>query len=86
MRGTMLWFNEAKDFGFILTEEGERLSVLGPGFAGGTRPEGRCAHTVVSFEVTETEGERRAQDVVFVSETASRRARIRHRGVRAHRD
>jgi len=31
MRGEMLWFNDVKDLGFILTEEGERLSVLGPG-------------------------------------------------------
>src|SRR6266542_2202421 len=37
MQGTMLWFNEAEDFGFILTDEGERLSVLGEGFAGGAR-------------------------------------------------
>ena len=81
MRGRMLWFNEAEDYGFILTEEGERLSVLGSGFAGGTRPEGRCARTVVTFELKETEaGGRQAQDVVFVREVAARRARLRHRG------
>ena len=32
MRGKMLWFNEDKDLGFIMTDEGERLSVLGVGF------------------------------------------------------
>ena len=52
MRGTMLWFNEVKDLGFIQTEEGERLSVLGTGFAEGKRPEGRCAEAVVSFDLT----------------------------------
>jgi hypothetical protein len=83
MQGTMLWFNEVKDLGFIKTEEGERLAVPGSGFAGGTRPKGRCAHSVVSFDVTEQGGDREAIDVVFVPEVAARRARIRHRGIRA---
>jgi hypothetical protein len=82
MRGTMLWFNEAKDYGFILTEEGERLSVLGPAFAGGERPKGRCAEAVVTFEVTESEGRRQADGVAFVPEVAARRARLRRRGGR----
>jgi hypothetical protein len=77
----MLWFNEVKDHGFIRTEEGERLSVLGTGFAGGTRPKGRCADAVVAFEVNEADG-RQAVDVVFVPEVAARRARLRHRGIR----
>jgi hypothetical protein len=79
MRGTMLWFNEAKDTGFILTDEGERLSVSGDGFAGGQRPEGRCARAVVSFELTEMEGVRCAGNVVMVEEDSPRRARRRHR-------
>ncbi len=79
MRGTMLWFNEVKDTGFIQTEEGERLSVPGGGFAGGTRPKGRCAQTVVSFELTETEGVCRADKVVLVAEESPRRARRRRR-------
>jgi cold shock CspA family protein len=82
MRGKMLWFNEVKDLGFILTDEGERLSVLGPGFAAGERPQGRCAHTVVTFEVTELEGERQAENVTFVTEEPGRRARLRSRGIR----
>jgi hypothetical protein len=82
MRGTMLWFNEMKDFGFIQTEEGERLSVLGTGFAEGKRPEGRCADAVVSFDVVVTEAGREAQNVVFVPDVAPRRARLRHRGGR----
>jgi cold shock CspA family protein len=78
----MLWFNEMKDFGFIQTEEGERLSVLGTGFAEGKRPEGRCADAVVSFDVVVTEAGREAQNVVFVPDVAPRRARLRHRGGR----
>ena len=80
MRGTMLWFNASKDLGFIRTEEGERLSVLGSGFARGAKPNGRCAEAVVSFEVAESEGGRQAENVVFVVDDAPRRARLRHRG------
>ena len=29
MRGEMLWFNETKNHGFILTDDDERLPVLG---------------------------------------------------------
>ena len=84
MRGQMLWFNEVKDYGFIMTEDGERLAVAGNGFANGEKPEGRCAHKVVSFEVDETTGERQAQNVVFEQEIAARRARMRSggRGIR----
>jgi hypothetical protein len=80
MRGTMLWFNEAKDRGFILTDEGERLAVLGDGFADGMKPKGRCAQAPVSFEVAEREGVRSAEAVVFVAEGNPRRARRRHKG------
>jgi hypothetical protein len=82
MRGKMLWFNEKKDLGFILTDEGERLSVLGPGFAGGKRPEGRCAHAVVEFVINEADGDRQAWNVVFVENDAGGRARLRSRVVR----
>lgn len=82
MRGTMLWFNEVKDLGFIETDEGERLSVLGPGFAEGERPKGRCATAIVSFDIVVTDTGREAQNVVFVPDEAPRRARLRHRGGR----
>jgi hypothetical protein len=82
MGGRMLWFNEVKDTGFIHTDEGERLSVLGDGFAGGTRPKGRCAKAVVSFEVTEEKGVRCADKVILVSEESPRRARRRYRSAR----
>jgi hypothetical protein len=79
LRGTMLWFNEAKDSGSILTDEGERLSVPGSGFAGGVRPVGRCARAVVSFEIAETGGVRQAEEVVLVQAVSPRRARLHHR-------
>ena len=65
MRGQMLWFNEVKDYGFIMTDEGERLAVAGKGFAKGEKPEGRCARRVVTFDVDENGGERQAENVVF---------------------
>jgi cold shock CspA family protein len=78
MRGKMLWFNEAKDLGFIMTDEGERLSVLGPGFARGHRPKGRCAHQIVTFEINEKSGTRQAENVVFEADAAAaHRPRIR---------
>jgi hypothetical protein len=80
MRGQMLWFNEAKDHGFIMTDEGERLAVPGVGFAGEKRPVGRCAHMIVSFEVDETNGTRRAQNVVFEPDVSGKRARLRGHG------
>src|SRR5215210_2196269 len=84
MRGQMLWFNEVKDHGFIMTDEGERLEVQGDGFSKGVRPVGRCAHMIVSFEVDESGDIRRAHNVVFEEDAAPRRARLRSggRGVR----
>src|SRR5205809_8149234 len=76
----MLWFNEVKDLGFILTDEGERLSVLGDGFAEGKRPQGRCAHLEVRFEIAETNGDRQATNVALVDEANPRRARPSGRG------
>lgn len=75
----MLWFNEAKDHGFIRTEEGERLAVAGDGFAAGERPVGRCAHKVVTFEIDTAGTTRQAQNVAFERELNPRRARMRGR-------
>jgi hypothetical protein len=77
MRGKMLWFNDAKDLGFIMTDEGERLSVLGSGFAAGHRPEGRCARQVVTFEINDEGDTRQAEKVAFEREVAAHRPRIR---------
>jgi cold shock CspA family protein len=77
MRGRMIWFNESKDYGFIMTDEGERLSVLGTGFAGGKRPVGRCADLVVSFEIDDSTGTRQAEKVTFDETVAAHRPRLR---------
>ena len=84
MRGKMLWFNEAKDLGFILTDDGERLSVLGVGFASGNRPKGRCAHQSVSFQIDQKNGTRQAENVTFEYDDVAHRPRMRG-GVRARR-
>lgn len=83
MRGTMLWFHEGKDYGFISTENAERLYVHGTGFTGGVRPRGRCAQLAVDFVVAVDEGTRKAEEVVFVQDVAPRRARRRHGSIRA---
>jgi cold shock CspA family protein len=80
--GEMLWFNSSKDFGFIATSAGERLYVAGSAFRNGSRPEGRCAGLVVTFRAADGDETRRAEDVVFVSESAPRRARSRRSGHR----
>jgi len=82
MRGQMLWFNETKEHGFIMTDEGERLAVAGDGFVAGERPEGRCARRVVTFEIEESKGVRQAREVVFVPDILARRARSHGRGTR----
>jgi len=80
MRGQMLWFNETKNHGFIMTDDGERLRVAGESFAAGQRPQRRCARQVVTFGVDVKDGRRRAENVVFEPEVAQRRARTRRRG------
>jgi cold shock CspA family protein len=80
MRGKMLWFNEEKGFGFILTEDGERLYVDRTGFEPAEAPVGRCAEKPVSFvrEPADVEGGYRAVHVaVTVEEMAGGRARRR---------
>ena len=49
MRGRMIWFNEEKGFGFIRTDDGERLYVDRTGFEPDGPPVGRCAEKPVSF-------------------------------------
>jgi cold shock CspA family protein len=80
MQGTMIWFNEVKDYGYISTEEGERLYVHGTGFAEGLRPQGRCGGLAVTFRITGAGEERRAENSMLVTEDAPRRARRRHSG------
>jgi hypothetical protein len=79
----MLWFNEAKDHGFIRTEDGERLYVDRDGFVGGAPPEGRCAGLPVRLRVGDHDGERTAVDVSLVVDEPPRRARRRSSGLRS---
>ena len=75
MRGTMLWFNGAKDLGALQTDAGERLDVAGAAFDAGEKPAGRCAGKPVEF-VSVAGG---VSEVKFVPEESARRARLRRR-------
>lgn len=77
MNGKMLWFNEEKDHGCILTDDGERLYVDRAGFVGGVAPVGRCGQLPVTLSVGDRDGERIAVDVSLVPEDHPRRARRR---------
>jgi cold shock CspA family protein len=84
MRGTMLWFNVDKGYGFIHTEHDERLYVARNGFLPDHQPAPRCKGRAVTFEREAVEGSVRAVEVAFVSQSDPRRARLRHvRGGRA---
>jgi cold shock CspA family protein len=80
VRGTLIWFNEEKDHGYIATEDGERLFVAGLGFEGGRRPQGRVGGLAVEFDVQESNGSREAVGCVLVDEIAPPRARLRRSG------
>jgi cold shock CspA family protein len=80
VRGTMIWFNEERDEGYISTEEGERLFIAGPAFTDGLRPQGRVGGRVVEFEVADRGGGREAFECALVDEIAPPRARRRRRG------
>ena len=81
MRGKMVWFNAVKGFGFIRTEEDERLYVHTSGFAPGQIPVGRCADKQVSFEreIADVEGGYQAVGVSMIDDdrTSGGRARLR---------
>jgi len=80
MHGTMMWFNEVKDSGMILSDAGEQFTVRGCDFTDGKRPQGRCSGSPVSFEANRAnrKGERTAAGVALVPETPHGRARPRH--------
>ena len=79
----MLWFDEAKAYGFILTDEGERLYVDRDGFVDGAAPVGRCARLPVELSIGDRDGDRIAIDVSLVSEEPPRRARRHSSSVRS---
>jgi cold shock CspA family protein len=81
MRGELLWFNETKNYGFIRTEDDERLYVHRSGFAPGQAPVGRCAGLKVNFDRAEDGGLDNAPQALNVKvdeEVNARRARRRH--------
>jgi len=78
MRGTMLWFNVDKGYGFIRTEDDERLYVARSGFRPDHQPAPRCKGRAVTFERQAFEGDVRAIEVAFVAQSDPRRARRRH--------
>ena len=80
MDGAMLWFNEVKGFGFIRTEDDERLYVEAGGFESGIVPPPRCAGMTVTFERDASLEPARAVGVVFPPATAQGRARFRQHG------
>jgi len=75
MRGTMLWFNAAKDRGELRSDDGDQLQVPGAAFAAGEKPVDRCAGKVVEFDARDGA----VSGVAFVPEVAPRRARRRSR-------
>ena len=83
VRGTMLWFDEVKDYGFILTEAGERLYVDRDGFVEKAAPVGRCARLPVELRVSERDGARIAVDVSLLPDEPQRRARRRGSSIRS---
>jgi hypothetical protein len=85
MKGMMLWFDEAKDYGFVLTDEGERLYVDRDSFVDRAAPVGRCARLPVELSFAERDGQRIAVDVTLVPEESRRRARSRSSGIRSAR-
>jgi cold shock CspA family protein len=77
MQGTMLWFNADKGYGFIQTEDDERLYVGRAGFATDHDPQPRCKGREVSFQREIAEGDARAVNVAFIERDEPRRARLR---------
>ena len=69
----MLWFNDAKDLGVLVTDVGDRIEVPGAAFSPGEKPLGRCAGKSVEFEWVEGD----VRGVAFVRELTPRRARLR---------
>jgi cold shock CspA family protein len=78
MQGTMIWFNPAKQHGYIQTDDGERLRVDETGLESGQVLEERCRGTRVSFDrIVVPPQEPRAVNVAVVPLEAARRARRR---------
>lgn len=72
----MLFYNAEGDYGFIRTEDGERIAVSKAGFVDEC-PEGRIAGRAVRLVPVETDEGRVATEVEFVEEKVGNRARRR---------
>jgi hypothetical protein len=83
--GTMLSFDEAKEFGFNLTDEGERIPVHRSGFLPGEAAVGRCARRAVRLTASVQNGRRVALDGSIAPEGAHGRARPRSSNIRSVR-
>jgi cold shock CspA family protein len=79
MQGTLIWFNPAKQHGFIRTDEGERLRVDEAGLEPGHEIGDRCRGTRVRFERVVESDDARAVNVTVLPLEAARRARMRGR-------
>ncbi len=77
MDGTMLFFNQEKDYGFIRTADGERIAVNRAGFVAGHAPEGSCAGMPVHLTLAETDEGRIACGVSMAVQAEHGRARRR---------
>jgi hypothetical protein len=73
---------KAKDFGFIVTEEGERI-LHRSGVLPGEAPVGPCARRAARMTATVQSGKRVAIDVSMASEVAHGRARRRSSNIRS---
>ncbi len=73
----MLFYNADGDYGFIRTDDGERIAVSRSGFVSGEGPEGRCAGMAVTLTAIETPEGRIATEVQPVVEKSGGRARRR---------
>jgi len=82
IKGVMLWFHETKGYGFMRTEDDERVYVDRDGFLNGGAPVGRCAGLQVRLGIDEKGGRRVAVNVAPLTEDAPRRARRRVSGMR----
>ncbi|MBA3366643.1 MAG: cold shock domain-containing protein [Actinobacteria bacterium] len=79
MHGTLLWFSDTKNHGFLTTDEGDRVFVPGHAFAGDRGSVGRRRGLPVSFSLSTDDGEPKAADVSLLPHVPPRRARRHHR-------
>jgi cold shock CspA family protein len=81
VNGKMLWFNEAKDHGFIEADTGERVYVHRSAFLDDGAPVGRCKGLPVKFTATQAAtGDLHAAGVSVIPDADQRRATRHYTG------